>query len=311
MSLPKAIVAIGKIFDADRRNPIARETAAKHIGYTGKSGASDKAIAALAHYGLTDKVGKGEVRVSQLAMDILHPAPNDPGSKDRAILQAGLAPQLFKDLRARFPDHVSEDSLRSYLLREGFNDTALAPAMNAYLETLRFLEQSKVFESAGKGAESDQESSSQGADGDREEGGGTAYGGAKVGDLIQWEINGVLQMEEPMRVRLVTEDGWVAVEGSETGIPMDQVIVEERPPEKPAQRTFKIEDRGAGTNAELTSLAGESEWMRNLVGKSTKVRLLVSGGDMGAKEIGKLIKLLTAQQAVLADDDEDEDGGDS
>jgi hypothetical protein len=92
---------------------------------------------------------------------------------------------------------------------------------------------------------------------------------------------------------------------------MDQVIVEERPPEKPAQRTFKIEDRGAGTNAELTSLAGESEWMRNLVGKSTKVRLLVSGGDMGAKEIGKLIKLLTAQQAVLADDDEDEDGGDS
>jgi len=50
--------------------------------------------------------------------------------------------------------------------------------------------------------------------------------------------------------------------------------------------------------------------MRNLVGNGRKVRLLVSGGDMGAKEIGKLIKLLKAQQSVLSDDDEEEDGGD-
>ena len=51
--------------------------------------------------------------------------------------------------------------------------------------------------------------------------------------------------------------------------------------------------------------------MRNLVGRETKVRLLVSGGDMGPREIGKLIKLLKAQQAVLSDDDEDEDGGEA
>jgi hypothetical protein len=42
----------------------------------------------------------------------------------------------------------------------------------------------------------------------------------------------------------------------------------------------------------------------NLVGGDTKVRLLVSGGDMGAKEIGKLIKLLEAQRAVLEDEDD-------
>jgi len=30
---------------------------------------------------------------------------------------------------------------------------------------------------------------------------------------------------------------------------------------------------------------GESEWISNKVGKSKKVRLLVSGGDMGPKEI--------------------------
>lgn len=304
MSLPKAIAATRKIFDADRRNPIARETAAKHIGYTGKSGASDKALAALAHYGLTEKVGKGEVRVSQLAMDIFHPDPNDPASKDRAVLQAGMSPQLFKDLRARFPEHVSEDSLKSYLIREGFNDTAIAPTMNAYFETLRFLEQSKVFESAGKGGGSAQESFGQGADDDRDNGGATVYGGAKVGDLIQWEINGALQMEKPMRVRLVTDDGWVAVEGSETGIPMEQVIVHERATESVTPPTFKITE--AAGDEKLRP--GETEWISNLVGRETKVRLLVSGGDMGAKEIGKLIKLLKAQQAVLSDDDEEEDG---
>jgi hypothetical protein len=49
--------------------------------------------------------------------------------------------------------------------------------------------------------------------------------------------------------------------------------------------------------------------MRNLVGRDTKVRLLVGGGEMGPREIGKLIKLLKARQSVLADDEEEEDGG--
>ena len=43
--------------------------------------------------------------------------------------------------------------------------------------------------------------------------------------------------------------------------------------------------------------------MRNHLGGDVKVRLLVTG-DMGPKQIGKLIKLLKAQQAVLSDDDE-------
>src|SRR4051812_794755 len=98
MSLPKAITAVGKIFSADRRNPVDRDVAARHIGYTGKSGASDKALAALSHFALTEKVGKGAIRVSQLAMDILHPDPSDPQSKDRALLEAGMKPQLYKEL---------------------------------------------------------------------------------------------------------------------------------------------------------------------------------------------------------------------
>ncbi|MDB5443813.1 MAG: hypothetical protein JWP73_2189 [Phenylobacterium sp.] len=47
--------------------------------------------------------------------------------------------------------------------------------------------------------------------------------------------------------------------------------------------------------------------MRNQLGGDTKVRLLVTG-EMGPKQIGKLIKLLQAQKAVLADDDDEGEG---
>jgi hypothetical protein len=156
-ALPKAIASVRQIFDADRRNPIERELAAKHIGYSGSSGAADKAIATLAHYGLTEKVGKGEIRVSQLALDIIH--PEKPDDRKRALLQAAFSPQIFKDLRERFSDgHVSEGALESYLKRENFLDRAITPVTKAYLETCRFLEQEKAFESGGadesKGGES-------------------------------------------------------------------------------------------------------------------------------------------------------------
>lgn len=294
MSLPKAINGARKIFDADRRSPIDRVVAAKHLGYAGQSGASDKALASLAHYGLTEKTGKGEIRVSQLAIDIIHPDPKNVSDKARALLEAGMKPQVFKDLHDRFGLHVSEDALRSYLIRSNFQNIAINPVINSYLETCRFLEQEKAFESGGIGGES-------GADSLDPEGSlETVFGGAKVGDLIQWESGGALQMEKPMRVREVSPDGqWVAVEGSETGIPMGEVIVEERAPATVTPPTFKL----PATGTPEKELPGETEWMRSLVGRETKVRLLVSGGDMGAKEIGKLIKLLEAQRDVLADED--------
>ena len=147
-SLPKAIQSVRSIFDADRRNPIDREVAAKHIGYSGSSGASDKALATLAHYGLTEKVAKGEIRVSQLALDIIH--PNKPEDRKRALVHAGFSPQIFKDLRERFSDGpVSEGALESYLKRENFLDRAITPVSKAYLETCRYLEQEKAFEAIG------------------------------------------------------------------------------------------------------------------------------------------------------------------
>lgn len=145
-SLPEAVDRVRGVFDADRQNPIDRETIAKHIGYSGISGASDKAIATLVHYGLLERYGKGEMRVTRLAVDILHPEPG--ADQPAALREAAFHPVLFAQLAERFPVTPSSDALKSYLKRESFLERAINPVSSAYLETCRYLEQFGAYDSS-------------------------------------------------------------------------------------------------------------------------------------------------------------------
>lgn len=146
-SLRTAVKQTEKIFQADRRNVLDRLVAAKHMGYSGLSGPADKSIATLLQYGLLERVGKGEVRTSQAAVDILH--PDTPRQKSEALKKAAYAPPIFKAIKDRFTDGVSPDALGSYLVRENFLDRAISPITRAYSETLAFLEQSGASDSGG------------------------------------------------------------------------------------------------------------------------------------------------------------------
>lgn len=241
MALADAIAEVRKIEGQYRTSPVDREVAAKIIGYSGLSGPANKALAALAHYGLVERAGKGELRVTSRALAILH--PNSQEEKNENMRMAAIEPNLFRELQERFPNMIPpEDGVETYLNRQGFNQTAIRPATKAYLQTLLFLKESGVSESHGVGGD-DTPDSNQPEEDDLK----TKFGGAQVGDLIQWEINGDLQMETPMRVRLVDEiDGrqFVAVEDSETGIPMEQVVVQERGTPPPIEApTFKLKPR--------------------------------------------------------------------
>lgn len=163
MSLPDAINRVRKVHDADRRNPIERSVVAGHLGYSGLSGASDTAIAALMHYGLMERVTKGEVKVSQLAVDILY--PETPKQRQAALVAAAFAPDLFATLKERFPDNrFSDSALRSYLIRIGFVESAVEPAIRAYTATCQFLEQEAASESGGNQDQPGQESDGKGDD---------------------------------------------------------------------------------------------------------------------------------------------------
>ena len=148
VSLQEAIEMTRKIHSVERDYPVDRDVAVRHIGYSGITGRSGKVLASILQYGLLEKAAKNEVRVSDTAVDILH--PDSPEEEGRALRRAAFSPSLFADLRARFPEGApSAGNLRSYLVKQGFSDRAIGPAINAYLQTCEFVQQKLAFESYG------------------------------------------------------------------------------------------------------------------------------------------------------------------
>jgi hypothetical protein len=283
MPLGDAIEAVRMIETKYRSSSIDREAAARLVGYSSLSGPASKALADLASYGLVERSGKGELRVTDRARAILH--PESEKERRRNLKAAAKEPELFQELFERFPE-PHEEGIAIYLNRQNFNSNAVKPATKAYIQTLNYLHGFGASESHTPESSPNAESSVSGWN-------AVAYGGANVGDFIQWISNGAPKFETPPRVRKVSVDGqWIAVEGIERGIPMNEVTVEARAPQ--TAPSFPLDE-------ETGRKEGEIEWMRNRVGLETNVRLLVKG-NMGPKEIGRLIKLLEAQKAVLEDE---------
>jgi len=160
ISLPDAIKRTRRAFDLDRQAPLDRDVAAKHIGYGGRSGASDKTIGSIIQYGLFETAGKGEVRVAQLAVDIFHPL--NAQQKREAIQKAAYLPEAFQLMRDRFGAGIipSEDAATSYLIREGFLDRAIGPLYQSYVATCHFLKQEGATEFSVPSDETDEDSAS-------------------------------------------------------------------------------------------------------------------------------------------------------
>lgn len=149
LTLEQAIDLVGKVHKANRTNVISRETAAKDMGYAGLTGRSLTVLGSLAQYGLVEKAGKGDIKVSRRAVEILHPI--EESHRVEAIIDAAQAPALFRMLRERFSEGVpSENALRSFLIQQSFNDVAIVPAISAFLETNAFAEKAKESGRTGR-----------------------------------------------------------------------------------------------------------------------------------------------------------------
>lgn len=146
LSVRQAIDMVAKIYRSERANVITRDDAAKAMGYTGLTGRSMTVLGALVHFDLLTKVGKGEVKVTKTAEDILHSITD--AERDAAILKAAFAPQLFQAIHNRFPEGIpGEGTIKSFLIREGFSDVAVGPAITAFMETYREVENIRESES--------------------------------------------------------------------------------------------------------------------------------------------------------------------
>lgn len=192
----------------------------------------------------------------------------------------------------RFPDdHFSDENLKGFLVREGFIDAAVHQVAKIYQENLSYLKLNKVDESGGNASTKERESHT----GDAQ----NSSGGASVGDLVQWEIDGVLQLERPARVYSVHDSGdWIFVEGRKKGIPMDQITVQQAAssaPQIPPAAPKLDPPALAPAQHNLVAVGGESEWVRTPLGKGVFARILVTE-DLSDGQIEKLRTVLEAMK---------------
>lgn len=145
-SVEDAVASARKIYEKDGMNAVDRESAVRHMGYSSLNGASATALASLKQYGLAVDEGKGTIRLTDLALDLLEPESDQRFSE--AAFEAAFSPDLFQSLREKFPATVpSESNLRAHLVRQEFTQAAIKSVVPAYLATCEYIEELGVSES--------------------------------------------------------------------------------------------------------------------------------------------------------------------
>lgn len=218
------------------RQKMPPETFYKLWGMGAKSSGSRQTMAALNYYDLVEYVGRGtdrKVQLTELALRIvLDKQPNSSARKE-AIQKAALEPQIFRELYDRYAPLLPDDVvIETYLkIERAFNDEGARATIKHFRDTMEY---AGLDQPTNKPDERDSNSAD----------GGVVYGGARVGDLVDYEAGGSIRNSDPLKVRAVSADqAWVFVEDSETGLEMEQVIVKERPaapfpPEVPIDQAF-------------------------------------------------------------------------
>jgi hypothetical protein len=221
VNLETALKRAKQFYDKEQRNAVSLTTAVKDWNYEVGSSGGLQTAATLISFGLLKDEGIGDKRKLQLtplAFRIL--LDLRPNSTERAgfVKQAALAPKIHKQLWTKWGASLPSDvEIRHTLTVDWdppFNPKSVDGFIREYKETIAF----------AKLNESDQVSPDK----------KTGYA-PKIGDYIQWESNGLLQLEQPTRIRAFSPDGKFAmIEGSETGIPVSELIQEDAPTTIPA-----------------------------------------------------------------------------
>ncbi|MFN0070461.1 MAG: hypothetical protein ACKVVP_03085 [Chloroflexota bacterium] len=139
LSLDEAIIRLIPVFEAENRHLADREVVAKDLGYGGVNGASMGVISALIKFGLLEMVER-RLRVTERGMNLILHERGDP-ERIAAVQDAAFAPALFADLRSEYGDQLpSDNNIRAYLIKKGFNPRSVADVIRPYRDTMEFLE---------------------------------------------------------------------------------------------------------------------------------------------------------------------------
>lgn len=306
IGLGKALQRTEQLYEAVRHHSAAIPTAAKAWGTGAKSSATLQSIGALIQYGLLDDEGSGpnrRIKLTPLARRIVMDKRPNSTEKARAIREAALKPATFKELFERYgaASEIDESlllhSLTAERVQEGrapYSDQSAQDVIRIFKETVSF---SDLRDDRTEGSPSRLADSEEEREQDAEE-----QPKPDVGARIQWVSGGVAQFPEPRTVRALSADAqWVFVEGSETGIPIEEIEIFEtaderlkrEPPTLPLpndeekKTNFTIDPRERGSMKVV--------WSGHLI------RIEATVDKVG---LAQLRKKLDAMEALLEDEDD-------
>jgi hypothetical protein len=166
----------------------------------------------------------GQFGISDRAYAILF-LSDTSGEKRQQIIEAATAPAIFMELWSKYGADASNETLKDYLIHyKKFNPASVNDVVQNYRDTIALAKPTPVAYTEEDEPESEQ------AQGQH----------FKIGDYVQWESRGVLQMPEGKRIRGFSEDGkWAFLEGSDTGVPVSELIAEV-PPARREQELHKL-----------------------------------------------------------------------
>lgn len=223
LTIQQALIKAKALYDAEGKYAVPMPSAFAAWGYGAKSSGGREVRAALKYYGIISVEGDnetGKVKLTEKALRVLLDEREDQSEKFNIIRDLALTPGIHKLLVEAFPDGLKSDAtVEHYLVfDQGYNKSAASELVAQFKATADYTGLYKPASLLDIKPQPHEAGSDEGKP-------------AEIGDLVQIEIGGALQLEKPKRVRAVqVHEGkpWVFVEDHETGVPMEQVEVIEK-----------------------------------------------------------------------------------
>jgi hypothetical protein len=216
VGLEDAIGLAQKMYDYAKRAPAAVDSVITEAWkYSATSSSGQKVLAALKAFGLVEDSpaasGKPSMKLTQRSIRILLDDQDSTERRDE-IRKAALSPKWYEYCWKTWGKEMPPSMKSTLLIEHGFVDSTVEGFLRDYRKTMAFagLLDSKIG--------LDEEESDT---------------GPKIGDWVQYEIKGVLQMPEARRLTHIEKDEehgiFGFVEGQKGGIPYKDLIKAEPP----------------------------------------------------------------------------------
>ena len=139
VGLETAIEKLESYYRNEGQNIVSRDAAIESMGYASASGQSLQMMSTLIQYGLLEKTGTGQVKISDVGLAIM---VGMEGERQDAILRSAVSPPIFSELKEAFAQNKpSTKAIASYLIQrkpKGYNHASANKICKAFHETIEF-----------------------------------------------------------------------------------------------------------------------------------------------------------------------------